>query len=92
MPTIDRPLCEYGGVGGCARPATYVVCFQGSLVAFVRLSRGALEERLLDRKAPRLETRTRSLGGGVTGLRNVTAAPHCVPSLELRRYSLTLIG
>lgn len=30
MPTIERPICEYGGVGGCDRPAIYVVCLQGS--------------------------------------------------------------
>lgn len=25
---IARPICEYNGIGGCARPATHVVCFQ----------------------------------------------------------------
>ncbi len=28
MPTIERPICEYNGIGGCARPATHLVCFQ----------------------------------------------------------------
>src|SRR5277367_3171147 len=36
-----------------------------SLVAFVRLSLGAMEKRLLDRKAPRLETTPRWLAGGI---------------------------
>src|SRR5258708_32167534 len=28
MPPLERPNCEYGGIGGCARPATHFVCFQ----------------------------------------------------------------
>jgi hypothetical protein len=28
MHDLERPTCEYNGIGGCARPATYVVCFQ----------------------------------------------------------------
>ena len=27
MPPLERPICEYNGIGGCARPATHVVCF-----------------------------------------------------------------
>lgn len=27
MSSLERPTCEYGGIGGCARPATHVVCF-----------------------------------------------------------------
>jgi hypothetical protein len=30
MSPVERPICEYGGIGGCARPATHVVCFYGS--------------------------------------------------------------
>jgi len=25
MPELERPICEYGGIGGCFRPATHVV-------------------------------------------------------------------
>jgi hypothetical protein len=38
-----------------------------SLVALVRRSQGSLEKRVLDRKAPRLETSTRWLAGRITG-------------------------
>lgn len=30
MPELERPKCEYNGIGGCARPATHVVCFLDS--------------------------------------------------------------
>ncbi len=28
MSSVERPICEYNGIGGCARSATHVVCFQ----------------------------------------------------------------
>jgi hypothetical protein len=28
MPSLERPICEFNGLGGCARPATHVVCFE----------------------------------------------------------------
>ncbi len=27
MPEVERPLCEYNGIGGCARPATHILCW-----------------------------------------------------------------
>lgn len=28
MASVERPTCEYNGIGGCARPATHMVSFQ----------------------------------------------------------------
>jgi hypothetical protein len=27
MPSLQRPTCEYGGIGGCSNPAMHIVCF-----------------------------------------------------------------
>ena len=27
MSSVARPTCEYNGIGGCARPATHVLCW-----------------------------------------------------------------
>jgi hypothetical protein len=31
MPSLQRPTCEYGGIGGCNKPATRLVCFGDEL-------------------------------------------------------------
>src|ERR1700756_5691591 len=62
-----------------------------SLVAFVRLSQGSLEKRLLGWKTSRLETSTHWLAGGMTrrgGCESFCSAPqYGIPGLCRRRAS-----